>query len=304
MEKVMKKSLLFLSENAFFTKIAKKYGLQYGASRFVAGETIHHATKVIKSINEKGFKVTIDHLGEFVEDRLEADENADECIVAIKEIASKELDSQVSLKLTSIGLDISEKVALDNMNRIMKVAEEYKVFVTIDMESYSRCHSTIELYKKLKSRYENIGTVIQAYLHRSESDIVELNSLSPNLRLVKGAYKESHYVAFPKKKDVDDNFQKLICMHLLNGNFTAIASHDDRIIDFTKTFVQNNNIPKEQFEFQMLYGICKERQQQLLEEGYQVRVYLPYGKDWYGYLMRRMAERPANVQFVLKGMFK
>ena len=190
------------------------------------------------------------------------------------------------------------------MRRIMDAAKENNVFVTIDMEDYARCQKTLDIFKQLKTEYGNIGTVIQAYLYRTEKDIEDLNQYSPNLRLVKGAYKESPEVAFPEKKDVDENFKKIIKMHLLNGNYTAIASHDDAIINFTKEFTKANNIPNSQFEFQMLYGIMPERQLQLANEGYTMRVYVPYGTDWYGYFMRRLAERPANVAFVLKGMFK
>jgi proline dehydrogenase len=172
------------------------------------------------------------------------------------------------------------------------------------MEDYSRCGKTIEIFKSLKKEYDNVGTVIQAYLYRTIKDIDDLNQFHPNLRLVKGAYKESPRVAFPEKKDVDENFKKIIKMHLVNGNYTAIATHDDAIIEFTKRFVKENNIPNGQFEFQMLYGIRPERQLELVKEGYKMRVYVPYGTDWYGYFMRRLAERPANVAFVLKGMVK
>jgi proline dehydrogenase len=187
---------------------------------------------------------------------------------------------------------------------ILEEAKKHDVFVTIDMEDYSRCGKTLEIFKTLKSEYDNIGTVIQAYLYRTEKDMEELNAYSPNLRLVKGAYKESPKVAFPDKKDVDENFKKIIKMHMLNGNYTAIATHDDNIIEYTKKLAEEHNIPRDQFEFQMLFGICVERQHELVKEGYKMRVYVPYGTDWYGYFMRRLAERPANVAFVLKGVIK
>jgi proline dehydrogenase len=178
------------------------------------------------------------------------------------------------------------------------------VFVTIDMEDYSRCQKTLDIFKQLKTEYDNVGTVLQAYLYRTANDIEDLKDYHPNLRLVKGAYKESPEVAFPDKKDVDENFKKIIKMHLLNGNYTAVATHDDAIIEYTKQLVKEYNIPNSQFEFQMLYGIRPERQEQLVREGYTMRVYVPYGTDWYGYFMRRLAERPANVAFVLKGIFR
>lgn len=300
----MRDSFLFLSKNKALTKLAKKYGLRFGAGRFVAGETIGLATDVIKELNKKNLCVTIDYLGEFVDNEAEANEMADQSIEAIRAIGRENLDSQLSLKMTSMGLDISDDLVMNNMRRILEAAKENNVFVTIDMEDYSRCGKTIEIFKKLKEEYDNVGTVIQAYLYRTEKDIDDLNAYSPNLRLVKGAYKESEQVAFPEKQDVDENFKKIIKTHLLNGNYTAVASHDEAIIEYTKQLAEEYNIPRDRFEFQMLYGIRSERQLELVKEGYKMRVYVPYGNDWYGYFMRRLAERPANVAFVLKGMIK
>lgn len=304
MEKILRNSFMFLSRNKMMTKLAKRYGLRFGASRFVAGDTIDHAINVIKELNSKGLDVTLDYLGEFIEDVQEANEMADNSIKAIEAIGNNRLQSQVSLKLTSMGLDISEEVVLQNMRRILTVAKRHQVFVTIDMEDYSRCAKTLEIFKTLRREYTNIGTVLQAYLYRTVKDIEELNEYNASLRLVKGAYKESHKVAFPEKKTVDKNYKQIIKMHLLNGNFTAVATHDDAIIQYTKTLVKTYRIPLEQFEFQMLYGIRPEKQLEIVKEGYKMRVYVPYGTDWYGYFMRRLAERPANVAFVLKGMFR
>jgi proline dehydrogenase len=304
MEQLMRNFFLFLSKNKFFTKLAKKYGLRFGAARFVAGETIQLAVNSIKELNKKGLAVTIDYLGEFVDHETEANEMADNSIEAIKAIGREGLNSQLSLKMTSMGLDISDEVVMRNMRRILEAAKENGVFVTIDMEDYSRCAKTIEIFKQLRSEYDNIGTVLQAYLYRVADDVADLNQYKPNLRLVKGAYKESPEVAFPDKKDVDDNFKKIIKMHLENGNYTAVATHDDAMIEYTKQVVRELNIPKSQFEFQMLYGIRSERQLELVKEGYTMRVYVPYGNDWYGYFMRRLAERPANVAFVVKGILK
>lgn len=302
MEQVMRNFFLFLSKNKPLTKVAKKYGLRFGAARFVAGESIDLAVEAIKGLNNQGLSVTIDYLGEFIDNEAEANEMADQCIEAVKAIGRERIDSQLSLKMTSMGLDLSEEIVMKNMRRILEAAQEFGVFVTIDMEDYSRCGKTIDIFKRLKSEYDNVGTVIQAYLFRTEKDMEVLNEYSPNLRLVKGAYKESPLVAFPDKKDVDDNFKKIIKMHLLNGNYTAVATHDDAMIDYTKKIVEEYNIPHDQFEFQMLYGIRVERQLELAKEGYKMRVYVPYGTDWYGYFMRRLAERPANVAFVLKGV--
>lgn len=303
-EETMRDFFLFLSKNKPMTKAAKKYGLQLGAGRFVAGETIDEAVRVIKKLNAEGLPVTIDYLGEFIDSAEEAKHKADNCIEAIHAIGREHLYSQMSLKLTSMGLDISEEVVMNNMRRILDAATEENVFVTIDMEDYERCGKTLDIFRRLKSEYKNIGTVIQAYLYRTEKDVEELDAYNPNLRLVKGAYKESPEVAFPLKADVDENFKKIIRMHLLNGNYTAIATHDDAIIEYTKELVKEHDIPLDQFEFQMLYGIRIERQRELAAEGYKMRIYVPYGTDWYAYFMRRLAERPANVAFVAKGVIK
>lgn len=304
MEQVMRDFFLFLSKNKSMKKMAQKYGLRFGASRFVAGEMLDQAVAIIKDLNSQNLCVTIDHLGEFVDHVAEANEMADHSILAIKAIGREKLDSQLSLKMTSMGLDISEETVMNNMRRILNSATEHNVFVTIDMEDYSRCGKTIDILKELRTEYNNVGTVIQAYLYRTVKDIEDLNRYKPNLRLVKGAYKEPAEVAFPRKSDVDDNYKNIIKMHLLNGNYTAVATHDDAIIEYTKELVKEHHIPNNQFEFQMLYGIRNERQLELANEGYKMRVYVPYGNDWYGYFMRRLAERPANVAFVLKGMFK
>ncbi|WP_027956403.1 proline dehydrogenase family protein [Halobacillus kuroshimensis] len=303
MEKVMRNFFLFLSKNRFFTKLAKKYGLRFGAGKFVAGVSVPDAVRTIRILNDQGMAVTIDHLGEFIDSEAEAREAAEGCIAAIEAIAEYHLDSQLSLKLTSMGLDISESLVMENMRKILGAAEKNDVFVTIDMEDYERCGRTLKIFKQLREEYDHIGTVLQSYLYRTVEDIESLDEYSPNLRLVKGAYKESAKVAFPDKKDVDDNLKKIIRIHLMNGHYTAVATHDDEMIEYTKKLVEDGGISKDQFEFQMLYGIRVERQKELVEEGYKMRVYVPYGNDWYGYFMRRLAERPANVAFVLKGVF-
>jgi proline dehydrogenase len=304
MEKILRDFFLFLSKNKTMSKLAKRYGLHFGASRFVAGESIGQAVAVIKELNRKGLAVTVDYLGEFVDNEAEAKRVTERLIEAIEVISAEKLDSQLSLKLTSLGLDICDQLVLKNMRCILEAAGKNNVFVTIDMEDFSRCQKTIDLFKKLRSEYNRVGTVIQAYLYRSEQDIIDLSKYAANLRLVKGAYKEPEEVAFPDKKDVDRNFMKLIKIHLLNGHYTAVATHDDAIIEYTKRLVRKYHIPHDQFEFQMLYGIRPERQLQLVQEGYKMRVYVPYGTDWFGYFMRRLAERPANVGFVLRGMLK
>ncbi|GAA0439301.1 MAG: proline dehydrogenase family protein [Bacillota bacterium] len=302
MEQLMRSFFLFLSKNKSLTKLAKRYGFKFGAGRFVAGETIEQASRKIKGMNAAGFVVTVDHLGEFIDNEQEARESAKECVHAITVLAKEELNAELSLKLTSIGLDISRELVMQNMRMILDVAKQHQVNVTIDMEDFERTEQTLHIFKELRNEYSNIGTVLQAYLYRVEADIEELNAFDPYLRLVKGAYKESHEVAFPEKKDVDENYRKIIKLNLLQGNYTAIATHDEAIINYVKQLELEYRIPKERFEFQMLYGIRIDLQKELLNEGYTMRVYVPYGRDWYGYNMRRLAERPANVMFVLKGI--
>jgi proline dehydrogenase len=304
MEKWLRNFFLFLSNNRMITRLAKKYGFRLGASRFVAGKNIEEAVATIKKLNEKGLAVTLDFLGEFVETEAEATERVNQAIKAIETIRRENLNAQLSVKLTSMGLDISEGLVIENMRRILRIAKWNDVFVTIDMEDYSRYQKTINIFKQLRSESEHIGTVLQAYLYRAEQDLRELHDYAPNLRLVKGAYKESVDVAYQNKKDVDDQLKKLIKIHLLSDHYTAIASHDDNIIEYTKNVVKKYDIPLEQFEFQMLYGIRPEYHEQLKDEGYTMRIYVPYGTDWFGYFMRRLAERPANLQFLLKGLFK
>jgi proline dehydrogenase len=304
LEAAMKNFFLYLSKNRTLNKAAKKWGLRFGANRVVAGETIAEAIDKVRELNAQGLLVTLDHLGEFVNDESEAIESAEYCIKTLRAIHESGVKSNLSLKMTQLGLDISRELCMSNMRNILKVAKECNNFVRIDMEDYSHCQVSIDIYKELRQEFDNVGIVLQAYLYRTAKDVEDLQYLKPNFRLVKGAYKESPEVAYPLKKDVDENFKKIIAMQLKSGNYAAIATHDDQIINFTKEFVKEHNISRDQFEFQMLYGIRTQSQLELAKEGYKMRVYVPYGNDWYGYFMRRLAERPANVAFVLKGLFK
>lgn len=304
MELLMRNMFQALGKNRSANKWAKKYGLKFGASRFVAGESIEKAINAVRQLNKQGRVATLDHLGEFVFTQEEANESASMCIQTLDAIAKAGVNSNLSLKMTSLGLDISKDLCMANMRRILDRAKMHGNFVRIDMEDYAHCQVSFDIYRELRQEYDNVGLVIQAYLYRTEQDMKDLNEIKANLRLVKGAYKESPEVAFPEKADVDENYKKIIKTHLLNGNYSAIASHDESIINYTKQIVRDHNISKEQFEFQMLYGICVDLQKRLVDEGYKVRVYVPYGVDWFGYFMRRLAERPANVWFVLKNLLK
>ncbi|GLF91756.1 proline dehydrogenase 2 [Bacillus safensis] len=302
MESVTRNFFLFLSKSSLLNHIARNWGSAVASKKIIGGKNFESAIPVIKRLNEQGMAVTVDHLGEFVTKAEIANERTTECIQTIQRIAEAKLNSHVSLKMTSLGLDIDDDLVYRNMKSILDTAEKHRIMVTIDMEDEQRCQKTLDIFKEMKSQYEYVSTVLQAYLYRTEKDLDDLNELHPFLRLVKGAYKESADVAYPNKKDVDHNYQKLIEKQLLTGNYTAIATHDDQMIEFTKNIVKKHNIQTSQFEFQMLYGMRSETQQALVKEGYQMRVYTPYGREWYGYYMRRLAERPANIAFALKGM--
>ncbi|HEO8419314.1 proline dehydrogenase [Mycobacteroides abscessus subsp. abscessus] len=304
MEVALRNMFQSLAKNKSANKLARKYGLRFGAKRFVSGESIAEAISKVAELHKSGRVVTLDHLGEFVYTKEEANESTIMSLKTLDEIHASGVQSHLSVKMTSLGLDIDKDLCLSNMRKIVSRANQYGNFVRIDMEDYAHCQITIDIYEELRQEFDNVGLVIQAYLYRTEEDMKHLNALQANLRLVKGAYKESPDVAFPEKKDVDENYKKIIEMHMLNGNYTAVASHDEKIIQFTKELADKHGIAKDKFEFQMLYGICEDLQNKLVEEGYKVRVYVPYGKDWFGYFMRRLAERPANVWFILKNLFK
>nr|WP_285853952.1 proline dehydrogenase PutB [Bacillus subtilis] len=284
--------------------MAKNWGSRVAAGKIIGGNDFNSSIPTIRQLNSQGLSVTVDHLGEFVNSPEVARERTEECIQTIATIADQELNSHVSLKMTSLGLDIDMDLVYENMTKILQTAEKHKIMVTIDMEDEVRCQKTLDIFKDFRRKYEYVSTVLQAYLYRTEKDIDDLDSLNPFLRLVKGAYKESEKVAFPEKSDVDENYKKIIRKQLLNGHYTAIATHDDKMIDFTKQLAKEHGIAHDKFEFQMLYGMRSQTQLSLVKEGYNMRVYLPYGEDWYGYFMRRLAERPSNIAFAFKGMTK
>ncbi len=301
LEQPLKSFFTSLSQSKSMNKLAKKWGLKLGASQVVAGVTISEAIEKVKELNEKGLSATLDHLGEFVEERTEAIEATDHCIQTLEQIASSGVNCNLSLKLTQLGLDIDQSFCLENMERIMKKAAELGIFVRIDMEDYGHCQQTLDILAELRKTYDNVGTVIQAYLFRALDDVRALEGIP--LRLVKGAYKESPEVAYQEKEKIDENYFNMIKLHLDSGTYTAIASHDHQIIDRVKAYVKEKGISHSQFEFQMLYGFRTNLQEELVKEGYNVRIYVPFGIDWFGYFMRRLAERPQNVAFALRGFF-
>ena len=267
----------------------------------VAGDGIDSMVGKVKELNQEGLLCTLDHMGEFVTSKGYAIDATNQNIKTLETISREKLNSQLSVKLTQLGIDIDQAFCKENMLRILNTAKKHNLFVTIDMEDYEHCQRTLVLLAELRKQYKNVGTVIQAYLYRSQEDVKALQGVT--LRLVKGAYKESKDVAYQNQESIDDNFFDLIKAHLISGSYTAIATHDHHIIEMVKGFVKEHKIPRDRFEFQMLYGFRKELQHELVKEGYQMRVYVPFGNDWFAYYMRRLAERPQNISFALKGLF-
>ncbi|MEK4387544.1 proline dehydrogenase family protein [Solibacillus sp. FSL W7-1464] len=290
-----------LSENQTLNNAAQQYGLKLGAQSVVAGTTLEEVIESIRKLNEQGISCTVDNLGEYVTDESEATQAKEEILAMIEAIQVEELDAHISLKPSQLGLDVDIDFCYDNLYEIVERAHEYGIFVNFDMEDYKRLQPSFDIVEELAKSFDNVGTVIQAYFHRAKDDIENFKDF--RLRVVKGAYKESEEVAYQDKLDIDINFIELIEYHLAHGHFTSIATHDHNIIKHVKYYVEQYDIPKEKFEFQMLYGFRKDLQLELAREGYQVCVYVPYGKDWYGYFMRRLAERPQNVSLVTKQVF-
>lgn len=290
-----------LSENKTLNSAAQKYGLKLGAQSVVAGTNIPEVMESIKELNAHGISCTVDNLGEFVYDKEEATKAKEQILAVIEAIHEENVDAHISLKPSQLGLDIDLDFCYDNLEEIVAKAAEYGIHVNFDMENYDRLQPSFDMLEQLSHTYDNVGTVIQAYFFRAKEDIEKFKDF--RLRIVKGAYKEPAEVAYQDKLDIDLNFIELIEYHLLNGKFTSIATHDHNIINHVKRFVKEHNIPNDKFEFQMLYGFRREMQIELAKEGYNFCTYVPFGKDWYGYFMRRLAERPQNINLVTKQVF-
>lgn len=279
------------------------------AERFVAGEDIDSALKVVKDLEADGIAPNLDLLGEFIESPAQCTEFADNVIKLIDAAHARGITPYVSIKLSSVGQgkeEGGEDLGLKNARRIIGKAKDCGGFVCLDMEDHTRVDVTLEQFRTLLGEFgkEHVGTVLQAYLYRSLEDRQRLGRLDPNLRIVKGAYLEPEAVAYPDKADVDQNYRRLVYQHLKEGHYTNVATHDEQIIADVKRFVQAHGIAKDAFEFQMLYGIRRDLQKELALQGYRVRAYIPYGRDWYAYFSRRIAETPRNAMFVAQGMLK
>jgi proline dehydrogenase len=274
------------------------------ARRFVAGETLDEAIEAARSCNNAGMSATLDYLGENVSTTADAQKARDAYLGMYERIAKEKLDANISCKLTQLGLDLSVEFCEGLVLSIAERALAYDSFLRIDMESSVYTQRTVELVKRVRAQTPAIGAVIQSYLYRSEPDVQDLLSYGCRIRLCKGAYKESAEVAYPAKWDVDVNYVKLMRMLLSSGFYHGIATHDPRIIAETIRWAAEKQVSKEDFEFQMLYGVRTDLQRRLVSDGFRLRIYIPYGADWFPYFMRRLAERPANLGFFARNVLR
>jgi proline dehydrogenase len=302
---VLRNALLAAAGNRSLQRFVLRHGRRFGAQRFVAGESADDLLAAIRATNERGFRVAAGLLGEDVHTADQAAAIARDYAQLLVRFASEHANANVALKLTHLGLPIGPDVAFANVKSVAETGQSAGNFVRIDMEQSAYTDATLEIYRRLRDAgYANTGTVLQAYLRRSQDDLARLLPLGPNLRLVKGAYLEPPSIAFPDKRDVDRNLMELIRVALRGGGFTAIATHDDAIIEETIAFVEREGIASGTFEFQMLYGVRPKLQAAVLGRGYPVRIAIPFGAQWYPYLMRRLAERPANLMFFVTSLFR
>lgn len=305
---MLRAAFIALSENRSLRHMAESSSLGHRVSgRFVAGTTVEEALKATQETNAHGMSVSLDNLGENVTNPDEARQSAQLYHELLDRIAERGLDANVSLKLTHMGFDVDQQLAVDIVEKLVAHAREKQSFVRVDMEGSPYTQRTLDLVEQIHSRNGNrgaVGAVIQAYLRRSEGDIQNLILQRTRIRLCKGAYKEAPEIAFPDKADVDANYVKLMKILLKSGIYHGIATHDEEMIQATIAFAQAEKIPATAFEFQMLYGIRRDLQRELVKQGWRMRVYIPFGTEWYPYFMRRLAERPANVLFVARNLLR
>jgi proline dehydrogenase len=304
---MLRQALLYLSnQQRVFRFIRNNRFARRFAQRFVAGETLDDALRAVEPLNRKGITASLDLLGESVRTDREAQAAAREILTMLDRISERRLDSNVSLKLTQMGLDLSEELCVALMHDIVGRARDLRTFIRIDMEGNAYTERTLRLFEdRLHPSYgDHVGIVLQSYLYRTLADVERAIGIRARVRLCKGAYKEPPTVAYPEKADVDANYVR--CMHKLlsEGNYPGIATHDERIITEAKRYARANGIGPDRFEFQMLYGVRRDLQEQLVREGWRMRVYVPFGTQWYPYLMRRLAERPSNLAFLTGSVVK
>jgi proline dehydrogenase len=304
LERPLRGAILAAADSALVRRVVTRYGMHLGARRFVAGETQEAFLRVTAETNAQGFAVAGGILGEGVRTAAEASDAAESYCSLLRAFAQEKMDANVAFKLTHLGLDIDPDLAFENALRIVRTADATQNTVRIDMEQSRYVDATLATYRRLRERHACVGFVLQSYLPRSASDLQSLLEMRPNVRIVKGAYLEPPAVAYASKYDVDESYIRLAEIALSHDGYTAIATHDPKLIERIARFVETQGVPKRgRFEFQMLYGIAAPLAKQLIGRGYRVRLAIPFGTYWFPYLMRRLAERPANLAFFLKGAF-
>jgi proline dehydrogenase len=296
-----------IAQSRTLNRLASHYGMRKPTSfarRFIAGETVAEAIEAARAVQARGMLITLDLLGESVTNLEEADAATRGYLAVIEAIVASGIERNISLKLTQLGLDVDKASAVDNLRKILGRAEPDGFFVRIDMESSAYTEVTIEIFETLWSHgYQQIGIVLQSALYRTEEhDLARVNQLGARIRLVKGAYKEPKNVAHPRKADVDAAYARMMKKLITDGHYAAIATHDPKMIDVARQWARDHGVTAERFEFQMLYGVRRDLQAMLVKAGYRVRVYIPFGREWFPYFMRRLGERPANVMFVIRGI--
>jgi len=302
---MLRSILLYLSEKQTPKKILTGHALgRRMAARFIAGEELEDALQVVRRLNAEGFMVTLDLLGESVEEAAEADAACRAYVHILDRLAVEGLNSHVSVKLTQLGLAIDEGLACRQLRSICECAAKHHNFVPVDMEGSAFTEATLRVFRTVNAPRHVAGIVIQSYLYRSDQDVEELLKSGARIRLVKGAYDEPREIAYPRKRDVDRSFVRLMEMMLSSGIYHAIATHDERLIAAAQEYARAHDISPDDYEFQLLYGIRRHLQRDLLRRGARVRLYVPYGRQWYAYFMRRLAERPANLLFLLRNLLR
>ncbi len=302
---MLRSLLLFLSRQSWLRHwVETSAAADRVTSRFIAGHTLDREVAVCQRLNGDGILASLDHLGESVTSLQEAANSRDAYLAALDRIAELGLQATVSVKLTQLGLDFSTAECEANVDRLAARAREIGTRVEVDMESSGYVDRTLALVERLHARHGSVRAVIQAYLYRSEGDIANLCRLGIPVRLCKGAYNEPSDLAYPRKKEVDGNYQALLRTLLETGTNPAIATHDERMVQLAIAIVKERKLPPDRFEFQMLYGVRRDLQRMLVQAGYRLRLYVPYGDAWYPYFMRRLAERPANVVFLARNLLK
>jgi proline dehydrogenase len=295
-----------LSQSALLKRLASKYGMARPdsfARRFIAGETVEEVIEVARALEARGFYLTLDYLGEGVATADAAAAATREYVGLIDVIVASGIERNLSLKLTQLGIDVDRAICVDNLRRILEPARQYGFFVCIDMENSSYTEATLQILEALwHEGYRHIGVALQAYLYRTERDVRRMNALGMPVRLVKGAYKEPAAIAYQAKTEVDAAYVRLMRLLLVEGTYPAFATHDERMIDATRTYAAERGVSRQRYEFQMLYGIRRDLQASLVASGYRMRIYVQFGRQWFPYFMRRLGERPANLGFVVRGI--